>query len=153
MNTEQILDELDKEILIELMKNSRLSYRKLAHKLQISTATLIERMKKLENSKIIKGYSANLDYSNIGYEYMGLVQLTIEQGNLLETQKKISALPGVVAVYDITGPYDSIAIVMCKNRSQFSKLVKKILGIPKIKRTNTNVILNVVKDQSEFIGL
>lgn len=149
MKGEQI-DDTDKKILRELRTNCRGSYRKIAEKIGISPAVLIERMKKLEKNGVVKGYVANLDFLKLGYEFMGLVQISIEPGHLIEAQEKISRLRGVYSVYDVTGEYDSIALMIAKNRSEFSALIKKILATPYVKKTNTNVILNVVKDPFSF---
>lgn len=149
--TEQLKpDETDERILSELRKNCRRSYRKLSKAAGVSPATLIERVKRLEKAGFVAGYSANLDFLKLGYEFMGVVKITISHGALLEAQEKISRLSGVAAVYDVTGDYDSIAIVLCKTRGELSRLVKKILAIPHVEKTNTSMVLNVVKDLHEF---
>ncbi|MBU0586745.1 Lrp/AsnC family transcriptional regulator [Candidatus Micrarchaeota archaeon] len=147
------VDETDKRILGALRENCRRSARELALEIKISPSALIERIKRLEKSGIIRGYSADLDYSLLGHEFQGIVQINISQGKILEVQDNISKLPGVVAVYDITGNYDSIAMVMCKTRAEFSTLLKKILSIPHVEKTNTIMVLNVVKHMHEFDGL
>lgn len=144
------LDDLDKTILRELRTNARRSFRELGRTVRMSPAALIERVKRMEKNGFVKGYAANLDLLRLGYEFMGLVQITIEPGHLLEAQEKISRLRGVYAVYDLTGEYDSVAFAVAKSRHEFSALIKKILGTPHVKRTNTNVILNVVKDPFAF---
>ncbi len=145
-----ILDEMDKSILKELRLNCRRSYRELAKKINISPVSLIDRMKNLEKNGFVKGYVASLDFLKLGYEFMGLVQISIEPGKLLEAQEKIGKLRGVYAVYDVTGEYDSVAFVIARSRGEFSSLIKKILGTPYVKKTNTNVVLNVVKDPFIF---
>ncbi len=146
MKNKHLLDDLSYELLRELKKNSRISYRKLSSKLGVSTVTVIDRVKKLEKEGIITGCTITTDSLKLGYEFMGIVQVTISHGSLLETQKKISNIPGVIGVYDVTGKYDAFVLVICKNRSEFSQRVKKILSIKKVERTNTSVVLNVVKD-------
>lgn len=154
VKTEQTgLDEADRRILSEMRRNCRRSFRELGKALDMSPATLIERVKRLEKNGYIRGYSANLDFLKLGYEFMGIVKITISHGAMLEVQEKISKLPGVAAVYDVTGDYDSMAIVMCRNRGEFSRLVKKILGIPHVEKTNTSLVLNVMKDLHEFGGV
>ncbi|MFA6035927.1 MAG: Lrp/AsnC family transcriptional regulator [Candidatus Micrarchaeia archaeon] len=151
MKTEQMeLDDADRRILSELRRNCRRSFRELGKALDMSPATLIERVKKLESAGYLQGYSANLDFLKLGYEFMAIVRITMLHGALLEVQQKISKLPGVAAVYDVTGDYDSMAIVMCKSRGELSRLVKKILAIPHVEKTNTSLVLNVVKDLHEF---
>ena len=154
MKTKQTeIDETDRRILLELRKNCRRSYRELSKALDLSPATLIERVKRLEKAGYILGYSANLDFLKLGYEFMGIVKITISGGALLDVQEKISRLRGVAAVYDVTGDYDSMAIVLCKSRAELSRLAKSILSIPHVEKTNTSMALNVVKDFHEFDGV
>jgi DNA-binding Lrp family transcriptional regulator len=116
----------------------------------LSPATLIDRVKRLQQEGYITGYSANMDFLRLGYEFMAVVKITISRGALLEVQKKISQLSGVAAVYDVTGDYDSIAIVLCRTRGELSRLIKKILSIQYVQKTNTSMVLNVIKDMHEF---
>jgi DNA-binding Lrp family transcriptional regulator len=145
-------DDLDRKIIDELLKNSRESSRSIAKRLQISTSTLIQRLTKLEKEEFIKGYSPNLDFSKLGYDFMGIIEITIQKGSLIDVQRKIAAMPGVSAVYDITGGADSMVLVKTRTRGELSKLIKAILSIPEVERTNTHVILNVVKeDYRQFV--
>jgi len=145
-----MIDKTDEEILHELHKNCRGSYREIASRLKLHPTTLISRMQKLEKTHVIRGYGANVDLGKLGYEFMGMVQIKIAKGKLLEAQEKISKLRGVVAVYDITGEYDSVAIIAAKSRDAFSNTIKSFLAIPYIEHTNTQVILNTVKEAWQF---
>ncbi len=149
-NGQTEIDGVDRRILHELRLNCRRSARELASELGVSPSSLIERLKKLEKAGVITGYSANLDYLKLGYEFMALVQISISHGKILDVQDKVSKLQGVYAVYDVTGSQDSVAMVMCRNRAELSSLVKKILSTPHVEKTNTSIILNVVKDTNEF---
>lgn len=152
MKTEH-MDETDERILNELRRDSRKSLRKLASSVGVSPSAISERIKRMEKLGVIKGYTANLDYSKLGYEFVAIVQISISGGALLEVQKKISALPGVIAVYDVTGQYDSTAILMRKSRGELSALIKKILAIPRVEKTNTSMVLNVMKDFTDSYGI
>ena len=147
------MDAIDQRIIEEMRVDCRRSYRKLAEAVSLSPAAIIDRIKKLENAGYVKGYSARLDFLKLGYEFMAIVQISISHGSLLEVQEKISRLPGVAAVYDVTGQYDSIAILMCKTRGELSSLIKRILAIAHVDKTNTNMVLNVVKETDEFNGV
>ncbi|MBU0591495.1 Lrp/AsnC family transcriptional regulator [Candidatus Micrarchaeota archaeon] len=153
MKTKQIeIDKTDQQILSELKQDCRRSYRELATAIGMSPAALIERMKKLENNGTIRGYSANLDYLKLGFEFMAIIQISIS-GDMLKVQEGISKLRGVAAIYDTTGQYDSAAMAMCKSRQELSALVKGILKIPGVDKTNTSMVLNVVKKMDEFDGI
>ena len=62
------LDDVDKRILHVLSKNSRLSYRAIARKVDVSVATALNRVKQLEQEGIILGYGARIDYEKAGYD-------------------------------------------------------------------------------------
>jgi DNA-binding Lrp family transcriptional regulator len=146
-----MLDELDKRIIYELSVSSQGSYRQIAKRLGVHPTTLIQRIKGLEEKGIILGYRANVDYLKLGYEFMAMVHIYVE-GDLLDVQKRLRDLKNVVAIFDVTGECDSIAWVACKNREEFSGIIKQMLTIEGVAKTNTYVILNVIKDPFEFIA-
>jgi len=145
-----VLDDLDKRIVEELCISSQGSYRQIAKRLGVHPTTLIQRVKNLEEQGIIKGYRANVDYLKLGYEFMAIVHIYVE-GDLLDVQRRIKEIDNVVAVFDVTGECDSIAWVVCKNREEFSGVIKRMLTLPGVKKTNTYVVLNVIKDSYNFI--
>jgi DNA-binding Lrp family transcriptional regulator len=144
------LDDLDKRIIKELCVSSQGSYRQIAKRLGIHPTTLIQRVKNLEELGIIHGYRAQVDYLKLGYEFMAIVHIYVE-GDLLAIQQQIKDLKDVVAVFDVTGECDSIAWVACKNREEFSAIIKLMLQIKGVKKTNTYVVLNMIKDPFQFL--
>jgi len=144
-----LLDELDKKIIEEMCISSQGSYRQIAKRLGVHPTTLIQRVKNLEEQGVIKGYRANVDYLKLGYEFMAIVHIYVE-GDLLDVQNRIKEIDDVVAVFDVTGECDSIAWVVCRNRDEFSGVIKSMLTIPGVKKTNTHVVLNVIKDPYNF---
>jgi len=145
------IDALDEKILEELSKDARQSFRHLAIAVGSSPATVIQRVKRMEHESLIVGYSPVIDYEKLGTDFEAFIEVTITKGALLEVQRRISMLPGVVSVYDVTGESDSFVMARCKSRTEFSNLVKRILGIPEVQRTNTHVILNVVKEYYRLV--
>ncbi len=139
------VDDLDRRILSELVRNSKRSLRNLARELGVHPATLGSRISKLEKNGIIKGYTVSLDYEKLGYDYLGIVEIIVAHGALLKVQENISKIPNVYAVFDVTGESDSIVIVFAKNRQHFSNFIKSILAMKDVVRTNTHVCLNLVK--------
>jgi len=144
-------DEKDEKILKHLLVDARQSARQLAHKLNISTVTMISRLKKLEEKKIIQGYTIRLNHSAIGYDITGIIEVTTTKGKMVEIEDEIAKIENVCAVYDITGNADIMVIGKFKDRSSLSEFVKKISGIPNVENTITHLVLNVVKEDSRFI--
>ncbi len=139
------LDEIDSKILRQVLKDARMSYRKIADEIDMSPPTVLSRVQKLEKEKIIKSYSALVDHEKLGYD------LTAVKGKITEVQKHISKFPNVCAVYDITGLTDIIVVAKFKNRKDLSDFVKKEMSLPYIERTNTRMVLVTVKEDFGFI--
>ena len=144
------LDNLDRRIINEMSESSQGSYRQIAKRLGIHPTTLIQRVKSLEERGIIKGYRATLDLQKVGFEFMAMVHMDVE-GDLIEVQSVIKGMPSVVAVYDVTGEWDSITMLACNSRDELSRAVKQLLQVPGVKKTNTYMILNVIKDPFDFL--
>ena len=86
----------------------------------------------------------------LGFDFMGIIQIYVDK-NMLGVQEKITAIPQVIAVFDVTGECDSIAWVACRDREEFSNIVKSILMIDGVNKTNTSVVLNMMKDPMDYI--
>ncbi|MHA1724984.1 MAG: Lrp/AsnC family transcriptional regulator [Promethearchaeota archaeon] len=147
------LEEIDIEILKKLSVNSRKSYRKLAKELEKSPMTIKKHVENLEQRGIIKNYGINIDYEKLGYDIIALIELTISEGNMIQIEQEIADDPHVFAVYDLTGTYDSIILVRIKSRSDLNNLVKRINNMKAVVRTNTHLILNVIKEGTDLAKL
>ncbi|HDM05829.1 MAG TPA: Lrp/AsnC family transcriptional regulator, partial [Candidatus Aenigmarchaeota archaeon] len=134
-----------------LIADSRLSYRQIAEILGLSTATVIKRITRMEKAGIIKSYTTVLDHEKLGYEIPALIEVTVAKGKLLEVERKVSRHPNVVAVYDITGPTDAAIIAKFKSRRELSKFVKSLLRMEYVERTNTHLILTIVKEDFRLL--
>jgi DNA-binding Lrp family transcriptional regulator len=139
-------DELDGKLLLELERDSRRSYREIASRLGVSPSTIMTRIQRLQQSKVIKGYYASLDHIRLGYDLTALTEIIVSKGKLLEMEREIAKLPGVCAVYDITGATDGMVVAKFKDREELSRFTKSLLAMPFVERTNTHVVLTTVKE-------
>ena len=142
------IDDLDKRILHVLSKNSRLSQRAIAKKVDVSVATALNRVKQLEQDGVILGYGARIDYEKAGYELGVVVHVRVSRGKLFEVEKKIALDPHVIALYDITGGFDAIVIARFKNRRGLDAFLKKIQAYEFVGRTETVLILNEIMERT-----
>lgn len=140
------LDETNKKILRELSLNARKSFREISKSTLISIGTIANRIREMENSGVIKGYTVILDDEKIGYELTALIGIVISRGKLIEVERILSAYENVMAVYDVTGEYDAFLIAKFKNRNHMSQFIKSLLSIPNIERTHTYFVLNITKE-------
>ena len=145
------MDDKDEQILKYLLADARQSARQLSLRLGVSTVTMISRIKKLEEKKIIKGYSARLDHELLGYEITAIIEIKTNRGKMLEIENKIAKHENVIAVYDITGNADTMIIAKFKDRTDLSIFVKELSTIPNIENTLTHIVLNTIKEDDRLI--
>ena len=69
---------------------------------------------------------------------------------MLDVEHEIAKIPNIFSVYDITGEYDALILARFKNRGDLSKMIKEINTSPYIERTNTHLVLNVIKEDNSF---
>ena len=140
------IDDLDLRLLGVLQQDCRLSYNKIARKLGISVGTAFNRVKNLEKRDVLKGYTAIVDPAKLGYSLTAIIMVQAEGTFITDIENEIAKTANVVAVYDITGDYDATVIAKFKDRAGLNSFIKNLLAIPHIKRTVTNVALNIVKE-------
>jgi len=145
------LDETDIKILKALVLNARLSSRQIAQKLGIATGTVLARIRNLEKTGVIKGYSAIIDYEKLGYELTAITEITVSKGKLIELEKEIAKFQNVCCVYDITGLTDAMVIAKFKTRKELSDFTKTLLKMPFVERTNTHLVLTTVKEDFRIV--
>jgi DNA-binding Lrp family transcriptional regulator len=144
------IDDLDIQIIKLLQEDSRLSYNKIAEKLGISVGTAYNRIKNLEERGILKGYTVIVDPDKVGYGLTALILVQAEGKHLTEVKSEIAKIDNVTSVYDITGEFDIAVIARFKDRDGLNKFIKSLVSLPYVKRTVTNVVLNVVKEDSRI---
>lgn len=141
------LDKTDKAILNTLLENSRLSYRQIAAKVGVSVATVLNRVKALEDAAIIKNYTAQLDYEKLGFDVEVIIDIRISKGKLYEVEKKILKHPNVFAVYDNTGHFDATILARFPTRRAMDNFLKHIQQFDFVERTETKLILKTMKEE------
>jgi DNA-binding Lrp family transcriptional regulator len=146
MNPDKTLDDTDLHIIALLQEDSRLSFNKIATKLGVSVGTAYNHVKNLEALGVIKEYTAILDPVKLGYEFTAIILVQASGKHLAEVETEIAKARSVVAVYDITGDYDAAVVAKFKDRASLNDFVKTLLATSNIKRTVTNVVLNVIKE-------
>lgn len=153
------LDKKDIEILNELQKDCRQSLKKIARKLNMSITTVYERMKKLENAKVIKSYKAILDPEKAGSPVIAFIFIRMryhypemsEPLSQRDVAKKISFIRGVSEVHIIGGEWDIFVKARGKNLKEIGDFVidrlRKIKGIDRTLTTHSWV---TVKESPEI---
>ncbi len=145
------MDELDEKILEKLNENARKSYRELARALSVSLTTVANRIKRMEDEKVIEGYIPLINQEKIGFDLTAVINVKISHGKLIEVQERISKDKHVSNVYDITGDWDSLIIAHFKDRRDLNGFIKGVLSMVNVEKTSTQIVLNIVKNEKRIL--
>jgi DNA-binding Lrp family transcriptional regulator len=146
MRRTSTVDELDRSILQELNVDARRSHREIAGRLKVSPTTVSARIARLERDEVIKGYVPLLDDEQLGFDLAATIGIRISKGKLREVEERLARDPRAYAIYDVTGDIDALLIGRFRDRRDLDRFVKRALQDPYIERTNTQVVLNRVKE-------
>lgn len=145
-----MLDEKDRTILEELMKDSRKTTKAIAKELDIPRATVHDRIVKMEQNGLIKKFTAVPDYGQLGLGVTAfiLVQFSSQEGmSQRETAEEIADLRGIHEVHMISGEYDMLLKVRGASMEEIGKLViDKLREVKGVARTLTCACFTTVKE-------
>lgn len=143
------LDRIDLKILETLQENSKITNLDLSKTIGLSPAPTLERVKKLEQNKVVESYHANVNPQSIGLHVKTfvLVSLAWQKERALDSfLKKIEDIKEITECYIITGDADFLLKVVCKDLPTYEKLLFKTLSqIEQIERLKTLMTLSTVK--------
>ncbi|WP_206204638.1 Lrp/AsnC family transcriptional regulator [Thermococcus sp. MAR1] len=141
-----MVDELDLRILSLLQENARLSYREIARELKVAVGTVYNRIKRMEEEGIIKGFAPILDYEKLGFGLTTVIGVKAQGRRIVEIEREIAQSNRVIMVYDITGEFDIVVVAKFKDRADMNRFVKWLLSLEGVEKTNTSVAMQVVKE-------
>jgi Lrp/AsnC family transcriptional regulator, leucine-responsive regulatory protein len=135
----KILDAIDWKILSELQKDARVSYAELGRRINLTTPAVIERIRKLEDAKIITGYRAEVDTTKIGLPITAFIRMSIsgvDYSHIIEVAEQSNE---VLECHRGTGGDSFILKVAVADVEHLQKLIDKLTpyGI-----TTTSIVLS-----------
>jgi DNA-binding Lrp family transcriptional regulator len=145
-------DEFDVLILKELRENCKTSIRQLSEKIGLHPNTLMQRIKRLEEDKVITKYAAEIDYAKLGYDLHALIFIKVNKQTRSDwaVLNKLRSIKDILALYALSGEYDLVGIAKTKDRDSLTQLIKDINKNDFIMETNTMLIMYTFKHAYEF---
>lgn len=128
------IDEIDMSIVEKLTKMGRLPFSKIAQEIGASTDTVIRRYKKLRKNNFIK---ASIQINPLELGYQAILDLNIaltNQGETKEIVDKLSKIPGVAYIVEISGNYDLLVAALVKDCKDIIAINEGIVKMAYIKR-------------------
>lgn len=143
MTSKLNIDKLDLQIIQALMNNADISYADLGKQLFVSGGTIHVRIKKLEESKIVKGRKLIADLKLLGYDVIAFIGVYLQKSSLYDSvAKELKKIPEIVRLNYTTGNYSMFAEIVCKDIEQLRIVLHdKLQNIVGIERTETFISL------------
>ena len=144
------LDELDKKILNILQRNAKITNAQLSQDIGLSPAPTLERVKKLEQSGLIKSYHAELDPEMLGLGVQMFVQVMLKghnKRNIDHFMAAIQDIPEVIECHHVTGTGDFLLKIISRDITAYQKfMLETISEIEVVDNLQSMVILSTLKD-------
>ncbi|VVC03330.1 putative HTH-type transcriptional regulator [Candidatus Bilamarchaeum dharawalense] len=144
-------DELDRKILSVLIENSKTQLKQLSRSFRIHPNTLLQRLKKLEQAKILMKYTAVVDFTKIDKRMQALMFLDVDMTKSWEDAlRPLAKMPEVVSFLLITGEHDVLIIARVKNELHLGNLMRKFQATKVVKKTTTHLIVDTYREPYEY---
>lgn len=149
-----MLDERDAKILEILQKDGRTTNVELARAVELTPSATLERVRKLEERGLIKGYTAILDPHALGLGLVAFIFLKVDDqedlvGRAEGTAEGLAALPSVLELHHLAGEDCFLLKVRARDTDDLYRFLRDELGRFKaIRSTRTTIVLKTVKEST-----
>jgi Lrp/AsnC family leucine-responsive transcriptional regulator len=142
-----MLDELDLKILKTLQQNGRTKRNELAEQVQLSVPSVSERLKKLEDNRIIEGYYTKVNRQAFGYDILAFILVMMDSSkHYKDLIKHVEKHPHILECYSVLGEGSHLLKVCVKNTEALEKLLSEIQTWPGVTGTKTTYVLSTIKE-------
>jgi DNA-binding Lrp family transcriptional regulator len=135
------VDDTDRRILEVLRTDARTSVRDVAAQLHLSRANAYARVRRLQDSGVIRGFTTVVDPALLGLGLPAYVHVRIKQNSWKRFKDKVLALPEAVHVALVAGDFDVTLLVRCRDADHLRGLVlERIQSMPEVLGTQTVLV-------------
>ncbi|MGI9326061.1 MAG: Lrp/AsnC family transcriptional regulator [Pseudomonadales bacterium] len=149
-----MIDRADRKILEAIQTNGRITNQGLAERAQLSESACLRRVRRLENSGLIRGYVAILDQEQAGYPDNVFVRITLvsqQQSDLQSFEAAVADLPEVMECYLMSGDSDYLLRVIVADARDYERLHSQFLTrLPGVDRVHSSFALRTVTKRTQL---
>lgn len=152
-----MVDKKDRRLLLELLKNGRLSFSDLARRCYMSRQGVFSRVKSLKRKGVIQNFTVNLNNKKIGLNVKAFI--LVETKPLRDVQNKdfngLRILPQISQIHNLFGRYSYLIEVIAGDVDELKDIVRKIHDLEIVIRTETMMVYKSEKNkpQDPFMGI
>lgn len=126
MKTLQSLDDLDWRLLAELQRDGRLSYNELARRVHLSAPAVAERVRRMEQSGVITGYTASVNRAQVGQPIVCFIEMRCDHGRCLLRTTSADDFPEISEIHKLSGERCSMLKVHASSLQHLEGLIERI---------------------------
>ncbi|MBW4049874.1 MAG: Lrp/AsnC family transcriptional regulator [Proteobacteria bacterium] len=149
------LDAYDLKILNLLTAEGRISWRELADAVGLSLTPTLRRVRRLEQSGLIQGYSANLDERRLIGGIGAFVSISLERQSedaLAVFEARVQELEEVASCFQMTGDFDYLLRVVVRDLDHYQAMLARLTRVPVVSRIQSSFVLkSVVRRRGRII--
>jgi Lrp/AsnC family transcriptional regulator for asnA, asnC and gidA len=139
------MDDIDLEIISILQHDGRTPFTEIAKTLDISEGTVRNRVARLQEQDIIQVVGL-IDPYQLGFDAPAMIGVTVDPPKLESAAAQIAQFPEVSYLIMVSGEFDLIVEVMCRNRVALATFLnERLRQVPGVTRTQSNIILRTFK--------
>jgi Lrp/AsnC family transcriptional regulator, leucine-responsive regulatory protein len=154
MSEEIILDRYSRRILVELQRDARLTVQQLSERVGLSATPCWKRIKQMEASGVIRGYTALIDRDKIGLGLRVVVEANLQQHGEAEVrrfERAVADSPAIVQCCSTTGQADYILTVLVPDIRRFELFLHDTLfKLPGITHVRSSIVLREIKAEERL---
>ena len=137
------MEKLDRRILALLARDGRMSYTDIGKETGLSTSAAQQRVRRLEQRGVIKGYTAILDSAELGLMVTAFVAIKpFDPGQPDDTPERLQDIPEIISCYSVAGDASYLLKVQVPGMAQLESLLARIRSAGKVS-THTTTVLSI----------
>ena len=141
-----MIDETDKQILNIVQQDARTSNADIARQVNLAPSAVLERLRKLEERGLVRGFFASLDARQLGFGLTAFVLVRTEDRHG-ETAETLAKMPEVLEVHHVAGEDCYLLKVKTHDAEELGVLLRERIGdLENVHSTKTTVVLQTVKE-------
>jgi len=151
----ETFDPIDKKILKVLQVDARLNTKQIAGKIGLTVTPTYERLKKIEQSGVVKEYVALLDREKIGKTIVAFINVSLQLHSkpLINVfERAIVKVPEVMECFHVAGNFDYLLKVVVKDMNSYQNfLSNKLATIENIAHVQSSFVMTEIKHQTAYV--
>ena len=137
-----VLDSLDRRLIRQLRVAPHSNVTDLARILDCARGTVLTRLRRLEERRVIVGYGPDIDSAAAGFGVLAFTTLAISQGSHNRVIAHLRSIPEILEIHTVTGSGDLLVRIVARSNDHLHLILQRVVASPDVNRTETQLALS-----------